>query len=55
MTIATFFFALLFSGQAVDIIENKTFLTAMHYGFITFALIAVAGIWFSFSRGSINR
>ena len=55
MTIATFFFALLFSGQAVDIIENKTFLTAMHYGFITFALIAVAGIWFSFSRGSIKR
>jgi MFS family permease len=55
MTIATFFFALLFSGQAVDIIENKTFLTAMQYGFITFALIAVAGIWFSFSRGSIKR
>ncbi|WP_010663297.1 MFS transporter [Marinilabilia salmonicolor] len=55
MTIATFFFALLFSGKAVDIIENETFLIAMQYGFITFALIAIAGIWFSFSRGSIKR
>ncbi len=55
MTIATFFFALLFGGKTVEMVEGTTFLKAMKYGFITFALIAIAGIYFSYYRGSIQR
>ncbi|MFO8002306.1 MAG: MFS transporter [Marinilabilia sp.] len=55
MTIATFFFALFFGGEAVENIENSLFLKAMKFGFFTFALIAVAGIYFSYYRGRIER
>ncbi|WP_291857312.1 MFS transporter [Marinilabilia sp.] len=55
MTIATFFFALFFGGEQIEKIDSAIFLKSMQFGFITFALIAVAGIWFSFYRGSIQR
>ncbi len=55
MTIATFFFALFFSGQQVENVDPIIFLQSMQYGFITFSLIAVFGIYFSFYRGSIKR
>ncbi|PWE01225.1 MFS transporter [Marinilabilia rubra] len=55
MTIATFFFALLFGNSQVEQVPNETFLKAMNYGFITFSIIGVAGIYFSWYRGSINR
>ena len=55
MTIATFFFAWLFSGETVEHVDNGLFLNAMQYGFITFALIGAVGIYFSYYRGSIKR
>ncbi len=55
MTIATFFFAWLFKGDMVENVDNDLFLKAMQYGFITFAIIGIAGIYFSFNRGSIAR
>lgn len=55
MTIVTFMFALLFNGHSVDTISFPTFLKAMKYGFLTFALIAAAGIFFSYNRGNMNR
>jgi MFS family permease len=55
MTIATFFFALLFGGKTVEMVEGPIFLKAMKYGFITFSVIAIAGIYFSYYRGSIQR
>jgi hypothetical protein len=36
--------------------ENRSvFLIAMKWGFITFALISVVGIYFSFIRGNVER
>lgn len=55
MTIATFFFSILFQKQSVDQVANVLFLKALKMGFITSAFISVAGIYFSFSRGKIQR
>ncbi|MFW6267524.1 MAG: MFS transporter [Marinilabiliaceae bacterium] len=55
MTMATFFFALLFGGKTVEMVDADIFLKAMKYGFITFAVIATAGIYFSYYRGEIKR
>jgi predicted MFS family arabinose efflux permease len=55
MTIATFFFALLFGGNKVENVSNELFLDAMQYGFIIFTVIAVSGIYFSYYRGIIKR
>ncbi len=55
MTIATLFFAVLFERQAVEEVSNILFLKALKMGFITFSVISVAGIYFSFSRGKMER
>ena len=55
MTIVTFFFAALFHGKAIDSIDNVVFLKAMQWGFTTFALINLLGIYFSFARGDVKR
>jgi hypothetical protein len=55
MTIATIFFAILFQKQSVEVVSNVIFLKALRMGFITSAIIAVTGIYFSFSRGRITR
>jgi MFS family permease len=55
MTIATIFFAVLFQKQSVEIVSNPIFLKALKLGFISSAIISLAGIYFSFSRGKITR
>lgn len=55
MTIATIFFSVLFQKQAVEEVSNVLFLKAQHLGFITFAVISLAGIYFSFNRGKMKR
>ena len=55
MTIVTFFFAFYFENHAVTEVDDAIFLTAMKWGFVTFALISLAGIYFSFRRGDVNR
>lgn len=55
MTIATLFFAMLFNKQAVEIVSNSLFLKALKFGFITFATISLAGIYFSYNRGKMER
>lgn len=55
MTIATLFFAILFEKQAVETVVNPLFLKALRMGFITFATISLAGIYFSFNRGKMER
>lgn len=55
MTIVTLFFAALFSGKGVDRVSNDVFLSAMRWGFTTFALISLVGIYFSITRGNIDR
>jgi EmrB/QacA subfamily drug resistance transporter len=55
MTIATLFFAVLFNKQAIETVANPLFLKALKLGFITFATISLAGIYFSFYRGRMIR
>lgn len=55
MTIVTFFFAFHFGSNAVTEVNDNIFLVAMKWGFVTFALISVVGIYFSFTRGNVER
>ncbi|MBN2610678.1 MAG: MFS transporter [Bacteroidales bacterium] len=55
MTIVTFYFAGLFGNQSVETISNTVFLKAIHLGFLTFSVISIAGIYFSYNRGKIKR
>lgn len=55
MTIVTFFFAFYFGSNTVTEVTDTVFLTAMKWGFITFTLISLVGIYFSFTRGNVER
>jgi len=55
MTIATFYFAGMLGGEAIEVVSATLFLKVMKWSFLTFSFISVAGIWFSYSRGKINR
>lgn len=55
MTVVTLFFATLFNGKAVEAVSNDVFMKAMKGGFALFALINLTGIYFSFTRGNVNR
>src|SRR5690554_5548907 len=55
MTIATLFFAGIMGNQAIESVPGHLFLKAMKLGFLSFSLIGVAGIYFSFNRGKLHR
>jgi len=55
MTIATLFFAAMFGDLAVEVVSNAIFMKAMKWGFISFSLISIAGIYFSYNRGQMKR
>ncbi len=55
MTIATLFFAAIIGKQAIEAVPEGLFMQAMRWGFVCFTLICMAGIYFSFKRGSIKR
>jgi EmrB/QacA subfamily drug resistance transporter len=55
MTIATLFFAGMLGGQAVELVPDDLFLKVMKWGFISFALISIVGIYFSYNRGQMSR
>ncbi len=55
MTVVTLLFAGLFSGKAIEQVSAPVFLTAMRWGFITFSLVSLAGIYFSLVRGNLKR
>jgi len=55
MTIATLFFAGMFGKQAIVTVPDDLFLSAMKGGFTCFALLSLAGIYFSFNRGKMKR
>ena len=54
MTIATLFFAAMFGGQAIEAVPDSLFLRAVQWGFITFFVISLAGIYFSMARGTVR-
>ena len=55
MTIATLFFAGMMGNQAIESVPDNLFLKAMKWGFISFSIISLAGIYFSYYRGKMNR
>ena len=55
MTIVTLLFAGLFSGKSIEKVSDSLFLTAMKWGFITFSLTSLVGIYFSYVRGNVKR
>jgi len=55
MTITMLFFTALFGNLTVEAVEDTVFLTAMKWSFLTFFLISLAGIYFSFTRGNMER
>ncbi|MDR1743811.1 MAG: MFS transporter [Dysgonamonadaceae bacterium] len=55
MTIATLYISFLFGGQSIEDVSHGDFLTVMKWGFITFAIIGICGIYFSMARGNVER
>jgi EmrB/QacA subfamily drug resistance transporter len=55
MTIATLFFAAFLGNQSVETVPAHLFVSAVRWGFLTFSIVSVAGIYFSFNRGQISR
>lgn len=55
MTIITLFFAAYFDGKQIAMVDNKIFLKVIQLGFLSFTLLCASGIYFSVSRGSLNR
>jgi ammonia channel protein AmtB len=52
MTIATLFFAGMFSNQTIELVSDSLFMKAVKWGFLSFAIISLAGIYFSYNRGN---
>lgn len=55
MIIVTLFIAALFQGKSVTAVSDSVFLAVMKWGFLTFAMINLVGIYFSFTRGNVKR
>ena len=55
MIIVTLFIASLFQGKSINTVSDTVFLAVMKWGFMTFALISLVGIYFSASRGNVKR
>ncbi|TLX76070.1 MFS transporter [Labilibacter sediminis] len=55
MTIATLFFAVMFGDMAIERVSVSLFMNALQWGFISFSIISIAGIYFSMSRGDMKR
>jgi EmrB/QacA subfamily drug resistance transporter len=55
MTIATLYFAGFMGSQTIEIVPDHLFISAVRFGFVTFAFISLAGIYFSYNRGKIVR
>ncbi len=55
MTIVTLLFASLFNGESIETVATQVYIKAMKSGFIIFAILSLAGIYFSLVRGNIKR
>ncbi len=51
MTIATLFFASILGNQSVEAAPDLLFLKVIKWGFISFSVLSLAGIYFSYNRG----
>jgi EmrB/QacA subfamily drug resistance transporter len=55
MTIATLFFAGFFGNKTIEMVPDTVFLSALKWSFFSFSLICIAGIYFSYNRGTVKR
>jgi EmrB/QacA subfamily drug resistance transporter len=55
MTIATLFFAGILGNQSVETAPSHLFISTVRWGFVTFSIISIAGIYFSYNRGKLSR
>lgn len=55
MTIATLFFAAIIGNQAIETVPDQLFIYAVRWGFLTFSVVSIFGIYFSYKRGKIKR
>ncbi len=55
MTIATLFFSIFLGKNSLDVVSNNQFLMAVKWAFISFAILSAIGIYFSMSRGKMER
>ncbi len=55
MTIATLFFAAFLGSQSVETVPPHLFVSAVRWGFLTFSLVSLTGIYYSYNRGQIKR
>jgi MFS family permease len=55
MTIVTIYFSILISNQSIQNASPAVFLSIVKNGFLTFAIICLIGVYFSFNRGKLHR
>jgi hypothetical protein len=55
MTIATFFFALFMGKIPIEEASEGVFIMIINKAFLVFGLVALLGIYFSYSRGRLDR
>jgi len=55
MTIVALFLAGILGSEAIDVTHVDDFMKVVKYGFITFTVISLAGIYFSYHRGEMQR
>lgn len=51
MTIATLFFAGIIGNQSIEAAPDDLFIQVIKWGFVSFSVLSLAGIYFSFNRG----
>lgn len=55
MSIITFLFSMHFGDSSVEAVSDPVFMDVMQWGFLTFAIIGIPGIYFSFNRGNMKK
>jgi len=55
MSIATLLFAVFFGNQSIAGVDDNTFIKGIRFAFLIFAIICMAGIYFSISRGKMHH
>jgi EmrB/QacA subfamily drug resistance transporter len=55
MTVATLFIAGIMGDQSIEAVPDALFIKVLKWGFISFSLISIFGVYFSYYRGKIQR
>jgi EmrB/QacA subfamily drug resistance transporter len=55
MTVVTLFFAGRFGSCTIEAVPDSLFLSTMKWGFVSFSILSIVGIYFSYNRGQVDR